>query len=40
MDASEIRQLMIDTAEQDFTGQGGEHPEGLLDVEAMVDALE
>jgi len=40
MDASEIRQLMVDTAEQDFTGQGGEHPEGLLDVGAMVDALE
>ncbi len=39
MDADELRSLMQDTAEDNFTGQGGEHPEGMVDVAAMVDEL-
>ena len=39
MDVEEMRALLRDTGEDNYTGQGGEHPEPLMDVGAMIDEL-
>lgn len=38
-DPADLRALLRSTGEDDYTGQGGEHPEPLVDVEALVSEL-
>ena len=34
---AEVKDLIISTGEQDYLGQGGEHPEPLLDFGALME---